>query len=248
MQKHGTGETVKLLQKLRNTDTVDEELEEIEHAIGHVEKGSFLDILKDKAARKAFLICTILLIFQQFSGINVILTYAQNIFEDANVSLSSDICSIIMSGFQTATCLITPIASKKFNRKVMLAFGFTGVGLSNILLGLYFSVDYVHKFNWLPLVALISFALFHNCGVGALPWTTLGELYPQKIKSVGTALTNTLYWLFQFLLTYYFNKINEGLAFIVFGVMCLVCVLFIKIFLIETRGRTLQEIQNKLNR
>ncbi|XP_045477759.1 facilitated trehalose transporter Tret1-like [Harmonia axyridis] len=248
MQKHGSGETVKLLQKLRNTDLVEEELGEIENAVGKEEKASLLDVLKDKAALKAFFICTVLLTFQQFSGINVIMTYTQNIFEDAKVSVSPEICTIIVSSFQTATCLITPIASKKFNRKVMLAFAFTGVGLSNVLLGLYFSVDFVHKFNWVPLLSIVSFVIFHNCGVGALPWTTLGELYPQKIKSVGTAVTNTIYWLFQFLLTYYFNKIDEGLAFILFGVMCWACVIFVKVFLIETRGRTLQEIQDKLRR
>ncbi|XP_045477757.1 facilitated trehalose transporter Tret1-like [Harmonia axyridis] len=246
MQKHGSEKTAILLRKLRNTSSVDVELEEIEYAVGNEERGSLLDVFRDKAATKAFFICTVLLILQQFCGVNVIMTYTQQIFKDAKVKIASEVCTIIVSGFQTATCLITPIASKRFDRKHMLIFSFIGVSLSNILLGLYFTVDSIKSLNWVALVSLISFVIFYNCGVGPLPWATLGELYPQNVKSVGTATSNTIYWVFQFLLTYYFNKINEGVAFLVFGGLCMMAAVFVQVFLIETRGKTLQEIQRQL--
>ncbi|XP_044759697.1 facilitated trehalose transporter Tret1-like [Coccinella septempunctata] len=246
MQKYGPEKTMTLLQRLRNSSDVNVELEEIEITVGNEERGSLLDVFRNKAASKAFFICTVLLILQQFCGVNVIMTYTENIFKDAKVSMAPDVCTIVVSAIQTATCLITPIASRRFNRKLLLTFSFVGVSLSNILLGLYFAVDAIGGVHWLPLAALVSFFVFYNCGVGPLPWATLGELYPQNVKSVGTATSNTIYWLFQFLLTYYFNKVDEGLAFLIFGGLCLVAAVFVQFFLIETRGKTLQEIQREL--
>lgn len=242
MLKYGPKETAILLRKLRNTDYIESELQDIENSVSK-ERGNILDLFRDKVASKAFYICTILLILQQFCGVNVIMIYAQNIFEDAKVKMESDICVIVVSAVQTATCLITPIASTRFDKKLMLTFSFIGVSLSNICLGLYFAVDAIHGINWIPLVSLISFVIFYNCGVGPLPWAILGELYPQKVKSVGTATSNTIYWLFQFLLTFYFNKISEGLAFLIFGGLCMIAAVLVQIFLVETRGKTLQEIQ-----
>ncbi|KAK9884534.1 hypothetical protein WA026_007375 [Henosepilachna vigintioctopunctata] len=246
MQKYGSESTKNILDKLRKGDSR-EELQDIEASVKSTERGSIIDIFSSKAGKRAFFICTALLIIQQFSGVTVIITYSQLIFEDADISVAPEVCSIIISAFQAATCFITPVAAKRIDRKKLFNFSFLGVTISNILLGLYFTIDELTNYKWIPLLSLISYVIFYNFGVGPLPWVILGELYPLKVKSIGTAVSNTIYWIFQFLLTYYFNKVDKGISFLVFGGVCLGSVAFVQLFLIETRGKTLQEIQSELN-
>ncbi|KAK9887705.1 hypothetical protein WA026_000026 [Henosepilachna vigintioctopunctata] len=159
MQKYGSQSTKNILEKIRKGDSV-EELDDIEKSIENSEHGTLMDIFRDKAGRKAFFICTSLLIIQQFSGVNVIITYSQSIFEEANISVAPELCSIIISAFQVGTCFITPLAAKYVDRKILLSISFLGVTFSNVLIGLYFTIENLTEYQWIPLVSLISFVIF----------------------------------------------------------------------------------------
>ncbi|KAL3274503.1 hypothetical protein HHI36_015886 [Cryptolaemus montrouzieri] len=162
------------------------------------------------------------------------------------MAIDSDVCSIIVSAFQTATCLIVPIASTKFNRKTLLYISCIGISFSTGLMSLYFNVQTLHNYQWLALLSLISYVIFYNCGAGPLPWVILGELYPAKVKSIGTSTSNCIYWIVQFVLSYLFDEIDLGIWFSIFCISCLITVAFIWKFVLETKGKTLQEIQRTL--
>ncbi|KAK9887708.1 hypothetical protein WA026_000029 [Henosepilachna vigintioctopunctata] len=246
MQKHGDGRTSELLKALRKGDSHEEELKEIKSSMKTEENGSIFDIFRSRAGIRAFFICTGLLTLQQFSGINIVITYSESIFKKAGVSISPEVCSIIVSAFQTATCAITPIALKHINIKTLLSISFAGVGLSNMIMCLYFYLQPLEEFKWIPLIILVCFMIFCNCGVASLPWVILGEMYPLKVKSVGTALSTMIYWIFQFIVTYFYNKIDQGLSFLIFTIACVATVVFVQKFLIETKGKSLQEIHECL--
>ncbi|KAK9887706.1 hypothetical protein WA026_000027 [Henosepilachna vigintioctopunctata] len=248
MRKNGSKSTLELLKKLRNNDQEYVELEIIEHTIKHEEQSTWLDIFRSRAGRKAFIISSTLLIFQQLCGVTVVTTYTQQIFEKADVPIASDVCVIIFSVFQAITCFIIPLTSKFVNARTMLKLSLLGSFLSHSVLGLYFYVDFLRQYHWIPLVSLIFFALFGNCGIGPLPWVYLGELYPSNMKSLGTAISSLLYWLCQFAVTYLYDKFEEGTSFFIFAVACLFGICFVQFFVIETRGKSLQEIQKCLEK
>ncbi|KAK9887707.1 hypothetical protein WA026_000028 [Henosepilachna vigintioctopunctata] len=246
MQKYGPEKTMELLKILRKKSDLSEELKIIEGTVGKRETGKVLDLFKSRASTKAFCICSTLMVVQEFSGINAIMTYSQTIFKNAEVSLAPAVCSIIVSAFQSSTSITTPLLSRKIKVKPLLMFSLSGICFSHTLLILYFYVDYIHQFNWIPLVSLIGFVTFCNCGVASLPRVVLGEMYPLKVKAIGTALTSIIYWFAQFLTTYYYNKIDQAVAFLIFDVFCFCGIIFTYFFVIETKGRTFQEIQERL--
>lgn len=89
-------------------------------------------------------------------------------------------------------------------------------------------------------------------GFGPLPWAVMGEMFPPNIKSLASTLTASFCWFLSFLLTLFFEDlkgaIGNDFTFWLFGIFCVVSVPFVFILLPETKGKSLQEIQEILNR
>lgn len=85
-----------------------------------------------------------------------------------------------------------------------------------------------------------------------MPWAVMGEMFPPNIKSLASTLTASFCWILGFILTYFFNDLKEGIGndftFWMFGIFCVLAVPFVFILLPETKGKSLQEIQDILNR
>lgn len=245
---NGKEETGKLLRHLR-VENINYELNEIEAALSEQRNDSFLAIFKTKSNVKAFLLATILLVIQQFTGTNIIMGYSQLIFLETNVIFSSDKCAIIVGCFQLFSSFLTPLYSEKYPRKSLLGFSLSGLIICNFTMSIYFFVlKDMNIMNWLPLLALAVFVLFDNCGDGALPWVLLGELYPSHIKCTGSSLSTSIFYLVQFCLTFIFHKVELKFMFLGFGCLTILALIFIYYFVPETKGKTLREIQELIEK
>ncbi|KAJ8980198.1 hypothetical protein NQ317_003763 [Molorchus minor] len=124
------------LQRLRGVShDVDEELGEIQKKFKDTERGSFSDIFRSKGLIKAFVTSVGLLIFQQFSGINVVIFYGQKIFRDIGSNLPPEISTIIVTFVQFLSSFIAPAIGDKLGRKTLLIFSAVGMAISESLLG-----------------------------------------------------------------------------------------------------------------
>ncbi|XP_066260508.1 facilitated trehalose transporter Tret1-2 homolog [Euwallacea similis] len=250
------------LMKLRDSvspDDVQAELSNMKKAVDEAlaNKSRFLDIFKSKGLTKAYVLTNGLLVFQQMSGVNVVLFFAQNIFQDSGVTLAPEICTIIIGLVQALFSAVTSVLIDKYGKRILLMISAIGMAVSQGVLGYFFHLkDDVHKdissLSWLPIACLIIFIVAYCLGFGPIPWAVMGEMFPSNIKCVASTFTSATSWFLAFVLTKYFatvaDIIGKSGSFGVFGVCCVIAFVFVFKFLPETTGKSLQEIQDLLNR
>lgn len=123
-------------------------------------------------------------------------------------------------------------------------------------LGLYFYLLNVAKsdvtgIGWLPVTSLVVFTASYSVGWGPLPWAVMGELFAADVKSKASSITVVLCWVIAFLITKFFSNVELAVgshtAFWIFAVFCVISAFFVFFLLPETKGKSLQQIQDELN-
>lgn len=248
------------LMKLRAKSKYDvqKELETMKGLVQEAQqnKGNFFDIFKSRGLTMALFLSVSLVTLQQFSGINIILFYTQDIFTDAGVSLAPEICTIIVGIVQVGASGATPMLVERKGKRFLLLVSALGMGLSQGVLAYFFYLkddkhSDVSAIGWVPIASLIAYMIAYCLGFGPLPWAVMGELFPGNIKSVASTATASGCWVLGFLLTNYFGIVAELIgksgSFGIFSVCCFGAILFTYKLLPETTGKSLQEIQDILN-
>ncbi|XP_055850402.1 facilitated trehalose transporter Tret1-like [Episyrphus balteatus] len=215
-------------------------------------KGSIVDVFKNRGYRKGLLIGCGCLVFQQLCGTKAVLVNSQSIFSSTNSSLDPAIATIIIGLAQLVSNFPTPFIVERAGRKIVLIISSVGMCLAHLTLGTFF---YIQTFGdasqilWLPVPAMIGFNLFFGFGFGPLPWAVMGEMFPSNIKSSATSIACGIYWITSFAVVRWFPELNAlgpYYAFWFFGGMCALATLFVLFVVIETKKISLQSIQEKL--
>ncbi|KAL3269490.1 hypothetical protein HHI36_008557 [Cryptolaemus montrouzieri] len=243
------------LRKIRGTYDVSKELSEIKENVEKAEGGSIMTIIQEAGLRKAFLIGAGLIFFQQFSGINVVLFYGTNIFQVASPNMDAALGPIIIQLVQFGTSFITPIFSDRSGRKILLVISHISMLTVEIFLGLYFYLrdngTNVDSISWLPIATLVLYITGYNFGAGPIPWAVMGELFPTNIKDLASAGVSAVCWICGFVITLTFqgvsNNIGMGPTFWIFSGFGVFATVFVITYVIETKGKSLQQIQDELN-
>lgn len=129
---------------------------------------------------------------------------------------------------------------------------------SQCALGLYFYLkdvqhakDVVEQISWLPVVALVIFISTYSVGWGPLPWAVMGEMFSSNVKAKASGVTVSICWFLAFIITKFASNISASFGncttYWLFGACCIASILFTVLLLPETKGKSLQEIQNELN-
>ncbi|KAJ3642656.1 hypothetical protein Zmor_025418 [Zophobas morio] len=249
---------LKSLRYLRRRPLADleAELTQIKKYLASMTEGTFLGIFQTKASIKAFIYSVALTTFQQFSGINVIFSYMQNIFDLTGSDIAPEICSIIVASVQLVSSFMSPLLSDKAGRRTLLLVSITGATICEVVLGVYFYLqdndDDVSGIGWLPVVSLVVFMMFYNFGMGSLPWAIMPEILPSNVISKASLIVTCIYWFVGWILTQYFAELMEAVggagSFWLFSGFCVLFDLFVFFFIFETKGKSLQEIQQILSR
>lgn len=244
--------------RVKSKYDVQKELETMKGLVQEAQqnKGNFFDIFKSRGLTMALFLSVSLVTLQQFSGINIILFYTQDIFTDAGVSLAPEICTIIVGIVQVGASGATPMLVERKGKRFLLLVSALGMGLSQGVLAYFFYLkddkhSDVSAIGWVPIASLIVYMIAYCLGFGPLPWAVMGELFPGNIKSVASTATASGCWVLGFLLTNYFGIVAELIgksgSFGIFSVCCFGAILFTYKLLPETTGKSLQEIQDILN-
>ena len=184
--------------------------------------------------------------FNQFAGINVIMYYSTDIFREAGFSGESALFQSVLIG--VTNLLFTIIAMTfidRFGRKFLLYVG--AVGMS-VFLGLFswaFIADF--KSGFILITLLIGYIAFFAFSQGAVIWVILSEMFPTNVRAQGTAIGSFSHWIFNFGIALLFPvlsaKFGVGSVFVFFTVATLLSILFYRYGLIETKGKSLEEIE-----
>jgi len=153
------------------------------------------------------------------------------------------------------SCTISSFYIDKLGRKILLILSAVGMAVGMIGLGTFFFLkeknDNVNPegLGWLPLTALMLFVFAFNFGYGPVPWLFMGEILPSHVKGFGAGLSTSFNWFLAFLLTKSFEDFKNHLGlsgcYWSLGVISAVAVAFSVLFVPETKGKTLDEIQKE---
>lgn len=224
------------------------------------ERGTWVDVVKIKSNRKGVLIAVFLRIAQFFGGMGVFNFYNQFVFKKAlGDAEAAKIASMLYSGLLCVAVFFSPSLADKIGRKKSFIFSAFICGIVLLLETGYFLVKKhvpdlevldTTFFRWFPITGMLVYCLSISFGVSIIPTLMLGELFSASIKAKGltvlavtTALTISLANQ-----TYYFLSSTQGVyaPFLFFGCCNLVGALLSIKIIPETKGKTLEEIQQKL--
>ncbi|XP_008207267.1 facilitated trehalose transporter Tret1-2 homolog [Nasonia vitripennis] len=214
------------------------------------------DLFTVKANFKALLLTCAGVSFQQLTGINVVLFYAQKIFASTGSAIDPAVCTIIVGVVQVCASGVTPIVVDRLGRRILLIASGVGTAVATGVLGVYYYIMDVEKsdvssLGWLPIASLVLFMCLYCVGWGPLPWAIMGEMFSAEVKAKASGITVCICWALAFVITKFFSNIaaefGNHTAFWFFTICCIVSVLFTVFLLPETKGKTLRQIQDELN-
>jgi sugar porter (SP) family MFS transporter len=247
------------LRKIRN-HFVDKELEEMKK---NVEKSRLVNVnirdsLNSKVIRRGLLIGCGLMFFQQSSGITVMISYMQPIFDAAGSTLQPELSAIIVGAIQLVTNFLTSQLVDRLGRRILLLCSLTGICLSHVLLGTYFYLktnnfdDAVSYLFWLPVSSMILYVIMCSIGIGPIAWSMIGELFPPHFRNYASGFVSSFCLSLAFLLALFFPNIREiiGMAasFWIFALLSALGIVFVWLVVPETKGKSLHDIQLTLER
>lgn len=208
-------------------------------------------MVTNKASRMA-LICGLgLMFFQQFSGINAVIFYTNNIFQSAGSNIDPVIATIIVGVVQTIATYISSLLVERAGRRLLLLQSCVIMGVCLIVLGVYFKLQAaafdVAAFGWLPLVCLVLFIISFSMGFGPIPWMMMAELFPVEFRGTATGVTVIVNWCLVFIVTLCFPIMKDAIGiyscFWFFAAFMILCIFFVFFLIPETKGKTVSQIQ-----
>jgi sugar porter (SP) family MFS transporter len=238
-----------ILNKTRGESDAQKEVKEIEQTISGEEKG--ITQLFRPGIRKAMLIGIVLAILQQVTGINVFLYYAPEIFKKLGSGTQVALMqTIIVGAFNMGFTILAIKTVDKVGRKPLMMIGAAGMGACLFAMG--FSAYFHQTAVWILgfiLGYIASFAL----SVGPVTWVILSEIFPTNIRGRALSVATVCLWTANWVVSQTFPMLNEnpwlvaqfnhGFTFWIYGILCIVLILFVWRVVPETKGRTLEDIE-----
>lgn len=248
---------VLMLLRSRETHEVEEELKHIKNVVKNEQHGHFSDIIRNLGLRKAFIISEVMVIFQQFSGMNAIAFYQQPIYKESGSKISPEISSAVTGVVVLVCSFIMPVIIDKYYRKTLFVFSATATSITLAAMGTFFylkentHVDTKPIF-WLPITSILIYNLAMGFGFNILPWTISSELFPKNVKQLAASTLSSTSFIAAFIITKFFNNLRDclgiGGSFWLFSGVCAIAAVFGIIWIPETRGKDFLQIQAMLQR
>ncbi|VAI25000.1 unnamed protein product [Triticum turgidum subsp. durum] len=244
------------LQVLRGSETdITSEVNDIKTAVASANKMTAIRFqeLNQKKFRMPLTLGIGLLVLQQLSGINAILFYAGSIFKAAGVTNSNlAACGVGVIGL-LATGATTWLLDRA-GRRILLIISSAGTTLSLLAIAVIFFLkdnvsqdsDMYYILSMVSLFAIVAYVITFSFGMGAIPWVIMSEILPVSIKSLAGSFATLANWLTSFGITMTANLLlswSAGGTFVCYTLVSAFTLVFIVLWVPETKGRTLEEIQ-----
>ena len=244
-------EAIKILTSIGGVALVKEELPEMESTLlaeQKKEKMSVGELFRGKTG-KIVLIGTIIAALQQITGINAVIMFAPDIFQAAGSVKSDSVMQAMIVGL--VNFLMTIVALwlvDKRGRKTLLLWGAVGMIASLAYLTLEFAKPLQNGTG--VLIALLVYISFFAASFAPVMWVIISEIYPNRIKGLAMSFSTAVSWLCTFLTVYFAPVIHGALGlqylFGIFGVFSILAFVFVKFWIPETKGKSLEQIEKEL--
>lgn len=190
------------------------------------------------------------------SGIHAILQYAETIFNKANTNLEDKYLTMILGTVQLICTIVCMFITDRCGRKLLLIISSIGSACSTAMVATYFTLQCydvdTSVLEWLPAIGIFMYIIMYSVGLAPLPSTISGEIYPMNVKALGIMLSLSVANITAFLITKLYavfaDNIGTYVSFWIFTASSFLASLYIFFYVPETKGKTLEQIQEKLNK
>ncbi|KAK7389558.1 hypothetical protein VNO78_24703 [Psophocarpus tetragonolobus] len=183
---------------------------------------------------------------QQLSGINAVFYFSSTVFESFGVP--SDIANTCVGVCNLLGSVVAMILMDKLGRKVLLLGSFLGMALA-MGLQVIAASSFASGFGamYVSVGGMLLFVLSFALGAGPVPCLIISEILPGHIRAKAMAICLAVHWVINFFVGLFFLRLLEligaQLLYSIFGSFCLIAVIFVKKYILETKGKSLQEIE-----
>nr|QJX15790.1 major facilitator superfamily protein [Phyllotreta armoraciae] len=259
--KHGNEEECKVsLKRLRSNKTdqeIDMDLEKLKKQLENEPKGKVTDLFKKREHIIGLLLGFLPVLIKYCSGVTVLFMYLAPFFDSAETSLSGDLVAIIVAVFKISLFTVASFVVENFGRRKLILISSCGTALPLCALGVFFYLKHIEspalqQLQWLPLTGLLITVSFFGLGLGPIPNYLVIDFFPADLRTVSSSIVNASGSVAAFALASLFPIVTGqfGTEWCVwwFSVNCVAGAILIYLFLPETKGKSLDEIQKMLER
>ncbi|MBC2003522.1 sugar porter family MFS transporter [Listeria booriae] len=245
------GDALRVLQQIREQNVAETELTEIKDNItaeAALDKATFKD-LSVKWVRRILFIGLGIAVVQQITGVNSIMYYGTEILRDAGFGTEAALIGNIANGVISVLATFVGIyLLGKIGRRPMLITGLIGTTSALLLIGILSML--LQGTEALPYVVLsltVTFLAFQQGAISPVTWLMLSEIFPQRLRGIGMGTTVFCLWITNFLVGFSFPillaHVGLSITFFMFAVLGVFAILFVKKYLPETKGHSLEQIE-----
>jgi SP family xylose:H+ symportor-like MFS transporter len=198
--------------------------------------------------RRVLLIGVVLAVLQQWSGINVLFNYAEEIYRSAGYGVNQIMFNIVITG--TINLFFTLVAIgcvDRFGRRSLMLWGCAGIGISHLLAAFAY---WRSMHGTAVLVVTLGAIACYAVSLAPITWVLITEIFPNRVRGMAVSVAVSALWAAAFLLTYTFPLLNRllgtGGTFFSYGIICIGGGIFVFLCVPETRGRSLEQIEESM--
>jgi SP family sugar:H+ symporter-like MFS transporter len=193
---------------------------------------------------------------QQFTGINVVFYYGTTLWKAAGFAESISLLNNVVTGsVNVAFTFVAIVLVDRLGRKPLLLIGALGQAVMLGVMAYTFGTAPVAEtgdlqlgqtMGWVALVAANTYVAFFAFSWGPVMWVMLGEMFPNRFRGAALSLAGLVQWLSNFTITMTFPILLEviglGFSYGIYAAFGVVAFLFVRLFVQETKGRTLEDM------
>ncbi|OZJ05842.1 hypothetical protein BZG36_00922 [Bifiguratus adelaidae] len=231
-----------------NAPVSDAELDQVETGNdGHQSRQTLtiFGLFKDPYTCRMTMVCMMVHLAQQLTGINGVMYYSTSIFTNVFGAQAARYAAIGVSGWNLVATIISILTIEKAGRRVLLLVSEIGMCISAVLL----VIGSLVGVNPLVVLGVFLFVGSFAIGLGPIPWLIVSELIPTYAVGAATSIAITLNWLGSFIVGLVFPAMQAGMkgwAFLVFAAIALAFAVGTFFFVPETRGKSMEQIAREL--
>jgi sugar porter (SP) family MFS transporter len=198
--------------------------------------------------KKILLVGITLAVLQQWSGINSIFNYAEEIYKSAGYGISDIMFNIVITGAINFVFTLVAIGTvDHFGRRALMLIGCAGIGLSHLLIG----IAYAQGMKGMAVLVFTLSALgCYGMSLAPVTWVLISEIFPNRIRGTAISVAVSALWIACFILTFMFpilkGAIGMAKTFWIYSAICFGGLVFVYYRVPETKGKTLEQIEREL--
>jgi SP family arabinose:H+ symporter-like MFS transporter len=239
-------ESFKVLTSIGGELLAREEIREIAESLDHNSESVSRGELFKPASRKVMVVGFFLAVLVQVSGINTVIDYAPKILLSAGVEIKNALFQTSMLGLiNFIFTFVAILFIDKVGRRRLYLVGSMGMAVTLIMLAVSFFLEMDGIFT---LVCIMLFLAFFSSCIGPVFWTLVSEIFPNRIRGKALAFASFTQWIFNFLVVLLFPHflalLGGAITFLFLALMSFLQWLFTWLYVPETKGKSLEEIEH----